>query len=61
MVIVAVSFILMLALYLYVNKTRFGTAIRASAIDQDAARLMGINVNKVIVSVFHPGARHWAP
>ncbi|WP_097461106.1 branched-chain amino acid ABC transporter permease [Mangrovitalea sediminis] len=50
--IVAISFLLMLALYLYVNKTRFGTAIRASAIDQDAARLMGINVNRVIVSVF---------
>jgi branched-chain amino acid transport system permease protein len=50
--IVSVSFVLMLALYLYVNKTRFGTAIRAAAIDQDAARLMGINVNKVIVSVF---------
>lgn len=50
--IVAISFALMLALYLYVNKTRFGTAIRAAAIDQDAARLMGINVNKVIASVF---------
>lgn len=50
--IVAISIILMVALYLYVHKTRFGTAIRASAIDQDAARLMGINVNRVIVSVF---------
>lgn len=50
--IIVISFLLMLALYLYVNKTRFGTAIRASAIDQDAARLMGINVNKVISSVF---------
>lgn len=53
--IVIISFLLMLALYLYVNKTRFGTAIRASAIDQDAAKLMGINVNRVIVSVFIMG------
>lgn len=52
LIIIVVSFLLMLGLYLYVNKTRFGTAIRASAIDQDAARLMGINVNRVIVSVF---------
>lgn len=51
MVIIS-SFVLMGALYLYVNHTRFGTAIRAAAIDQDAARLMGINVNRVIASVF---------
>lgn len=50
--IVFSSLLLMLALYLYVNHTRFGTAIRAAAIDQDAARLMGINVNRVIISVF---------
>jgi branched-chain amino acid transport system permease protein len=50
--IIVSSFVLMLALYVYVHHTRFGTAIRASAIDQDAARLMGINVNRVIVSVF---------
>ncbi len=50
--IIIVSFLLMAALYLFVNHTRFGTAIRAAAIDQDAARLMGINVNRVIASVF---------
>jgi branched-chain amino acid transport system permease protein len=52
LLIIVSSFLLMLALYFYVNRTRFGTAIRASAIDQDAARLMGINVNRVITSVF---------
>ncbi|WP_109993118.1 branched-chain amino acid ABC transporter permease [Salinisphaera sp. LB1] len=52
LLIIVVSLALMGALYLYVNRTRFGTAIRAAAIDQDAARLMGINVNRVIVSVF---------
>jgi branched-chain amino acid transport system permease protein len=50
--IILASLILMSALYLFVNHTRFGTAIRAAAIDQDTARLMGINVNQVIASVF---------
>lgn len=50
--IIVVSVVLMAALYFYVHHTRFGTAIRAAAIDQDAARLMGINVNRVIASVF---------
>ncbi|MCF3946463.1 branched-chain amino acid ABC transporter permease [Acidiphilium sp. AL] len=50
--IIIVSVVLMAALYGFVNHTRFGTAIRAAAIDQDAARLMGINVNRVISSVF---------
>ncbi len=49
------SFVLMGALYVFVHHTRFGTAIRAAAIDQDAARLMGINVNRVIASVFVVG------
>ena len=53
--IIAGSLILMAGLYFYVHHTRFGTAIRAAAIDQDAARLMGINVNRVIASVFVVG------
>ena len=50
--IITASVVLMAVLYLFVNHTRFGTAIRAAAIDQDTARLMGINVNRVIASVF---------
>lgn len=46
---------LMVALYLFVHRTRTGAAIRAVAIDQDAARLMGINVNRVISIVFMVG------
>jgi branched-chain amino acid transport system permease protein len=46
------AFVLMFALYFFVHHTRLGTAIRAAAIDQDAARLMGINVNRVIAIVF---------
>jgi branched-chain amino acid transport system permease protein len=47
-----VSLALMAALYAFIQKTRIGTAIRAAAIDQDAARLMGIDVNRVILLVF---------
>ncbi len=50
--VVLVSLSIMAALYLFVQKTRIGTAIRAVAIDQGAARLMGIDVNRVIRLVF---------
>ena len=50
--IIGGSALLMAVLYLFGHHTRFGTAMRAAAIDQDAARLMGINVNRVITSVF---------
>ncbi len=49
------SLILMAVLYLFIQKTRIGTAIRAAAIDQGAARLMGIDVNRVILIVFLVG------
>ncbi len=51
-VVVLVSLLMMAALYLFVQKTKIGTAIRAAAIDQGAARLMGIDVNRVISLVF---------
>ncbi len=51
-VVVLVTLVMMAALYLFVQKTKIGTAIRAAAIDQGAARLMGIDVNRVISLVF---------
>src|SRR6266702_4461106 len=50
--VVAASVVMMAALYLFVQKTKIGTAVRAAAIDQGAARLMGIDVNKVVSLVF---------
>ncbi|MBT8762765.1 branched-chain amino acid ABC transporter permease [Desulfohalobiaceae bacterium Ax17] len=49
------SLVLMAALYFFVQKTKTGTAIRAAAIDQGAAKLMGIDVNKIISIVFFIG------
>ncbi|BDG09825.1 branched-chain amino acid ABC transporter permease [Anaeromyxobacter paludicola] len=50
--VVLASIVMMAALYLFVQKTKIGTAVRAAAIDQGAARLMGIDVNKVVSLVF---------
>jgi len=46
------SFLLMAILYLIVQKTTFGAAVRASALDREAAALMGININHIIMFVF---------
>lgn len=55
-VILGLSSVLMIALFLFINKTKMGTAIRAVAIDQDAAKLMGINVNRIIMIIFIIGS-----
>lgn len=54
--ILGLSSVLMIALYFFINKTKMGTAIRATAIDQDAAKLMGINVNRIIMIIFIIGS-----
>ncbi len=55
MLMLVLSIVLMAILYLFVQKTRIGTAIRAVAIDHGAARLMGIDVNRIISIVFFIG------
>ena len=44
--------VLMVAMQVFMLRTKTGAAIRAVAIDQGAAQLMGINVNRVISLVF---------
>jgi branched-chain amino acid transport system permease protein len=53
--ILGVSLVLMLALQFFVNKTRLGTAIRATAQDATTASLMGIPVNGIIAITFFIG------
>ena len=55
LVIVAAA-ILMLALYLFVQYTKTGKAMRAVSEDKDVAALMGINVDAIIVRTFVLGA-----
>ncbi|MFO8085696.1 MAG: branched-chain amino acid ABC transporter permease [Desulfobacterales bacterium] len=50
--ILVMSFILMISLYYIIQKTTFGAAIRATALDRDTAALMGINFNKIIFFIF---------
>ncbi len=54
-VILGLSFSLMAVLYYIIQKTTFGAAIRASALDRDTAALMGININTVILFIFTLG------
>ena len=45
-----------LALYVLVQRTRFGRAMRAVSHDFEAASLMGINVDRVVAGTFFVGA-----
>jgi len=47
---------LMLGLHLFVNRTRLGKAMRATAQDAEAARMMGIDVDRVIITAFFLGS-----
>jgi branched-chain amino acid transport system permease protein len=47
---------MMLVLYLFVMRTKAGTAIRAVSEDKATAALMGIDVNRAIVTTFGIGA-----
>jgi branched-chain amino acid transport system permease protein len=51
-----VSLVLMLGLHFFVNKTRLGKAMRATAQDSEAARMMGVDVDRVIVMAFFLGS-----
>lgn len=55
-IILAVSLALMVILTYIVHRTMIGKAMRAVSIDTDAARLMGINVDRVISFTFAIGS-----
>lgn len=50
--VLVVSSLLMVGLLVFVQRTRVGKAMRATAQDRDAARLMGINVDQTIALAF---------
>lgn len=53
--VIGITIPLLLILVTFVNKTRMGKAMRATAQDKDASRLMGIDVNRTISLVFAIG------
>jgi branched-chain amino acid transport system permease protein len=55
LVVIAVTIPLLLIMTFIVQRTKQGKAMRATAQDQDAARLMGINVNRTISFTFALG------
>lgn len=54
-IVILISIILMFSLWAFIQRTRIGAAIRAVALDPSAARLMGINVDRIISLVFLTG------
>ncbi|MBQ2927438.1 MAG: branched-chain amino acid ABC transporter permease [Oscillospiraceae bacterium] len=53
---IVASVLIMVALTLFINKSRMGKAMRAVSEDRDAAQLMGINVNQTISTTFAIGS-----
>ena len=53
--IVVTAIILMVALDLYISRTRMGKAMRATSQDREAAGLMGIDINMAIMLAFFIG------
>ncbi|MDR1966270.1 MAG: branched-chain amino acid ABC transporter permease [Synergistaceae bacterium] len=54
--VLLVSFVLMVALHLFIRHTKLGKAIRAVSDDQRAAVLMGIDMDRVISATFAIGS-----
>ncbi len=56
LIITLITLFLMVILALFLSKSKFGIAIRATSQDRNTASLMGININNVISLVFFIGA-----
>ena len=53
---IVAAFVLMVVLWFLVNKTRTGKAMRATSFDREAAAMMGIDIDRVIVFTFVLGS-----
>jgi len=51
-----VAFALMVGLQVFVRRTKMGKAMQATAQDQEAARMMGVEVDKVVMIAFFLGS-----
>jgi branched-chain amino acid transport system permease protein len=55
-IVILAAIFLMIALALFVARTQIGKAMRATSYDREAAAMMGINVDRVIVVTFFIGS-----
>jgi branched-chain amino acid transport system permease protein len=55
LVVLGAAVFLMVVLWLFVERTKMGKAMRAVSEDKDVARLMGIDIDRVIVTTFAIG------
>jgi branched-chain amino acid transport system permease protein len=55
-IVIVSAIVLMVALTLLVGRTRLGKAMRATAYDREAAAMMGIDPDRVIVATFFIGS-----
>ncbi len=55
-IVLVTAVVMMVALDIFVNRTRWGMAMRAVAQDRETASLMTVNVNKVISITFFVGS-----
>ena len=55
-IILGLTISVMGGLYVFINKSRIGIAIRAVSQDYQTAQLMGVNINYIIILVFIIGA-----
>jgi branched-chain amino acid transport system permease protein len=55
-IIISAAFVLMVVLWLLVTRTRTGKAMRATSFDREAAAMMGIDIDRVIVFAFVLGS-----
>jgi branched-chain amino acid transport system permease protein len=54
--LLVICFAMMIGLHLFVQKTRLGRAMRATSLDPNAARLVGVDVDRIILLTFVLGS-----
>ena len=54
--VIVLAIVLMTALQVFISQTRLGRAMRSTAIDREAAQIMGVNINSTIALTFFIGS-----
>jgi branched-chain amino acid transport system permease protein len=54
--VISLALSLMIALKIFVSRTRLGRAMRSTALDREAAQLMGVDINTTIALTFFIGS-----